>query len=279
MADSIPPWNALDLQASAISFALVLARVLGLLWPLTSWGIAALDPRVRLLLALTGAGLLTPTLGPLASSAVSSDAGLVGLALLGLGELARGLGLGVSAALLVAAARQGGELIGLAAGLSPQIDPGPPTGLTASAAGPDEPLTPSGALFTGLALFAFLALDGPLLILLALADTYRAFPSSEPLGVSSPALWSALSSDLLGTLADGIGRAMALSLRLAAPFVLPLILAQIVLLLLTRAGPAAPWASVSWPLRIVLGIVLIGLGLSWLFQVLQQSWNLLLGSS
>ena len=82
--------------------------------------------------------------------------------------LVEGLGgaaLGWSAALIVAGARQAGELVGLQAGLSPAalLDP--------EAA---EELTPLGHLYGLVALAVFLALDGPLApILCASVTAYR----------------------------------------------------------------------------------------------------------
>jgi hypothetical protein len=50
------------------------------------------------------------------------------------------------------------------------------------------------------------------------------------------------------------------------------VLAQAVLLVMTRVGPVAPWSSVSWPLRLGLAVVLIGLGMGWAFNAFGRAW-------
>jgi flagellar biosynthesis protein FliR len=254
------------LQPHAVPFGLVLARVVGVAWPLTSWGAAGLGFRTRLMMAAVVAGLLAPAVGPLVEAGVPDGAGVGGLAGAGLGELASGLALGLAACLVAGAACQGGELIGLAAGLTPQIDPGPPSGPVAAGGGPDEPLTPAGALYGAVALATFLAMDGPLLLVVGLAESYQVMPAAGLL------VWPGLPADAGLGLAEAIGRALTVAVRLATPIVLPIVLAQAVLLVMTRVGPVAPWASLSWPLRLGLAVVLIGVGMGWAVDVFGRAW-------
>ena len=76
--------------------------------------------------------------------------------------------LGWSAALIVAAARQAGDLVAAQAGLSAAALFDPETG--------DE-LTALGHLYGLIALAVFLALDGPLVLVGALIESYRAVPA------------------------------------------------------------------------------------------------------
>src|SRR5205823_4880255 len=75
--------------------------------------------------------------------------------------------LGLSAALVVAGARQAGELVGAQAGFAPAALFDPEAG--------DE-MTALGHLYGLVALGVFLALDGPLALVRALVESYRVIP-------------------------------------------------------------------------------------------------------
>lgn len=254
-------WNSPEVwdwcSTRAAPFALAMARVLGLVWPITAWGLAGMGARARLVLAAVGAAVILPAAWDELAVAVSACDGTAGLAAECVGELARGLVLGLSAALVAGAARQGGELIGLSAGLSPQVDPGPAGGLAGGES--DEPLTPAGALYVALAIAAFLTLDGPLAMVMGLVESYRLLPA----GGGWPETRGAV---------ELIGQALSMSVRIATPVVLPLLIAQAAVAYVTRLGPSMPWSSMAWPMRIALSMVLIGLGAAWTLGALRQAW-------
>ncbi len=163
--------------------------------------------------------------------------------------------LGWSAALIIAGARLGGELVAAQAGLS-----------TASLFDPDtgEETTVLGRLYGWIALAVFLALDGPLILIRALIESYRAVPAGR-----------LLISQETAELAFGqVGRALELSLRVAAaPAALALTLAGIVLGWLSRAAPSLPFVALALPIRTVVGVVLIMLSLATLIVTLASAWD------
>lgn len=240
------------------AFGLVLARVVGLVWPLTCWGAATLEARARLIVAFVVAVVVAPAVAPAAV-----DAAPAALALSALGELARGAALGLMAALVVGAACQAGELVGAAAGLTPMFDPGPGGG-----GDPDEPLTPTGSLYLVTALAAFLAMDGPLALISALIDSYRTLPP----GLLFEDLGSGTGREAARAASRAIGGSIGLALRLAAPLALPVVAAQVVLGLVTRFAPVPPWSALAWPLRVVLTVVLAMFVLAATFAALRSSW-------
>ena len=105
--------------------------------------------------------MLVPTVG--AGLDVPTSLGGLGRALIV--EAAIGVMLGMSAALIVAGARQAGEVVGGQAGLSAAalLDP--------EASGE---MTPLGHLYGLVALMVFLALDGPVMLVKSLAESYHA---------------------------------------------------------------------------------------------------------
>src|SRR5437867_3494744 len=97
-------------------WALVLARVLGLSWTAPALATPGLGGRFRLGLAALLSALVLPVVGPSLTPAAPAGWAAVGRACLVEGLV--GAALGWSAALIVAGARQAGEVVGLQAGLA-----------------------------------------------------------------------------------------------------------------------------------------------------------------
>jgi flagellar biosynthesis protein FliR len=226
------------------SWALVLARVGGFAWVAPAFSSGALGWRIRVGLCV----LLTAALGPVVVTGVAAPADLPALGRACLVECFAGAALGWLAALIVAGARQAGELVGLQAGLSPSALIDPETSEEMNALGH---------------LYGLLALDGPLGLLGALVDSYRVLPAGR-LGLTPEAATWAFGQ---------VGEALALALRLAAPCALALILAGLALGLLSRASPAFQLAGLSLPGRSVVGLVLVFLGLASLGLTLAAAWS------
>jgi flagellar biosynthetic protein FliR len=233
-------------------WALVAARVLGVCLTAPALAIPELDWRFRLVLALLLSTVLIPVLGP--SIAPPLDLASAGWGLL-LEVLTGGI-IGWSAALIIAGARLAGELVSAQAGLSTASLFDPETG---------EEITVLGKLYGWIALAVFLALDGPLILVCALVDSYRAIPAG-----------GLLISTATAELAFGqVGSALELSLRAAAPPALALTLAGVVLGWLSRAAPSLPFVALALPIRTVLGVVLVILSLATLVATLTSTWNTL----
>jgi flagellar biosynthetic protein FliR len=228
----------------------VLARTLGL--AATAPGLAApgLEPRFRLLLAVALTAVIAPVVGP--GIAAPSDAATI--AAMCLGEAVVGAALGWAAGLLIAGARQAGEVVGAQAGLSAAALLDPEAG---------DGLTPMGHLYGLVALGVFLALDGPLTLVRALVESYEAMPAGG-LGLSS-----ALADVAFGH----VGRALALAVRASAPVAIALSLAGVALGLIARASPSLPMATMALPVRYALGLVLAILGAAALAGTLVAAWR------
>ena len=232
-------------------WVVVLARVVGLCWTAPVLAAPGLDGRTRLIAAATLTMLIAPVVGrdipPLMGPLALGGACLV--------EVAIGAGLGWAASLVIAGARQAGEVVGMQAGLSPAALFDPEAG---------DGLTPLGHLYGLVAMGVFLALDGPTQLVLALAESYRVVPGgSVRLPTPEAATWA------FGRL----GRALALTLRASAPPALALTMAGLALGLLGRAAPSLQLVSVSLPVRTMLGLALAALGLVTLAATLGAAWQ------
>jgi flagellar biosynthesis protein FliR len=241
-------WSWVTCHAAV--WALVLARVFGVCMTAPAFVIPGLEWRFRLALALTLGALIAPAVEPRIVP-VALSAKLVWMAAT---EVLVGGLLGWSAALIVAAARQAGELVSAQAGLSAAALFDPATG--------DE-LTPLGHLYGLIALAAFLTLDGPIMLVGAMIESYQAVPAGG----------FVITTETVTPFFAQVGKALALSLRAAAPPAIALCLAGIVMGWIGRLAPAVPILAHSLPVRAILGIVLVALSLVALAATFSQSWT------
>lgn len=230
--------------------ALVLARSSGLAWTAPAWGTAGLGWRLRLALAALVTAVVAPVVGP----GLETPTAWAALGWSCAVEVAVGAALGMAAALIVAGARQAGEVVGMQAGLSAASLLDPEAG---------SELNPIGHLYGLLALGTFLALGGPLTLVEALAESYRAVPA----GAASATPEVAVSA------VARVGWALALAVRAAAPAALALVLASLALGLLGRAAGALPLGGLTWPARAAVGLVLVLLGLAGTAAALAAAWQ------
>ena len=238
LAWTIAPW------------ALVLARTLGLAWTAPALATPGLGGRMRLALALALTALLVPVVGPDLPTLLTPLSLLPAL----LAEILVGAGLGWSAALVIAGARQAGEVVGSQAGLSPAALFDPEAG--------DE-MTALGHLYGLVALGVFLTLDGPLELTRALAESFRVIPAGG----------LAITSDTATRACARIGWALTLALRAAAPAGVALAMAGLALGLLGRAAPSLSLVTLVLPARVILGLGLALIGLVTLVITLTAAWH------
>ena len=248
----MPPDLTAWLVAHAGVSALAFARASGLAWTAPGLATPGLGGRFRLLLG----GLLGMTLVPALQQqgVLAAPAGWPALGTACLGEVLVGAALGWSAALVVAGARQAGELVGAQAGLAPAALFDPEAG--------DE-MTATGHLYGLVALGVFLALDGPLALVRALVESYRVLPPGG----------GGLTEGTAALAFGRVGQALALALRAAAPAALALALAGLALGLLGRAAPSLQLLALAMPVRAALGLLLVLLGLATLAATFADAWG------
>jgi flagellar biosynthetic protein FliR len=233
--------------------ALVVSRTLGMAATAPAWSSVGIGVRVRLGLAAMVAALLVPAVAADLRGGVPGVADPATLSRWCLAEAAVGAGIGLAMGLVLAAARLAGDLLGMQAGLSPAslLDP---------EAGTD--LTPLGHLHGLVALGVFLALDGPLRLVGALVESYRAVPAGGlPLSAESAA-----------RAFERVGWALGLALQAAAPAGVGLLAAGLALGLVAKAGGGAPLSGLAMPGRVAIGLVLALVGLAAAAGALGEAW-------
>jgi flagellar biosynthetic protein FliR len=210
-----------------------LTRVLALFAAAPVLSHRALPLRVKVALGLAVTAVLVPTLSvPPVGAALTGD----GLGLL-LYNVLVGLLLGLAVRVVLAAFELAGELIGLQMGLSFAGFFNPASGTAQN---------PVAGFLSLLALLMFIAIDGHLMLLAALAESFRLFPLD--------AAHTPLDFERIVRLAAEM---FALALSIALPFVAVLLLINVVLGVLARIAPQLNVFAVGFPLTLASGMALL----------------------
>jgi flagellar biosynthetic protein FliR len=244
------------LIGSAAVWGLVTARALGLCLTAPVLAVPELDWKFRLVLAALLSAVLAPLVGAAVEPPRSWSMPIVAWA--GVSELLTGGLIGWSAALIIAGARAAGELVAAQAALATATLIDPESG---------ETINPLGRLYGWIALAVFLALNGPILLVHALVESYQVVPAGR-VGLS-------LSIETATAAFSQVGRVLELALRAAAPPALALALAGIAVGWLSRAAPALPFTALALPLRSLTGIALVLLSTAALAATFGAAWSAL----
>lgn len=155
-------------------------------------------------------------------------------------EMAIGLALALALRALTAAAEMGGHLAGFQMGLSYGAIVDPSSGVRNNAV---------ALLYANIAIIVFLLTNTHHAFLRALGESYQTLPMGA--------------GHIGGTLPQGVIALLSLvfsfGVRLAAPLVVVLLVAEIGLALVSRAAPALNLNAVGGPLRLIVGLLLLGL--------------------
>jgi flagellar biosynthetic protein FliR len=156
-------------------------------------------------------------------------------------ELLIGITMGFALGLGFSAVETAARLLSLQMGLSLGAVFDPVSG---------EASTPFDPLFAVMAGLLFLALNLHLAIVGVLADSFTALP-----------IGGAWPTDLFGAVSRLIALALELAARVAMPLALVLLLVELAVALISRAIPQVNVFFLGLPLKILVGIVLVGISL------------------
>jgi flagellar biosynthesis protein FliR len=249
MSMELTQFDPHSIAAHAPAWTLVLARVGGVCMTAPMTIVPGVPWLMRIAVSLMLGVVLIPVIEPM-TGAIPAGAELAWLALM---EALIGGVLGLSASLIIAAARQAGDLVAAQAGFSTSALLDPESG---------EELTALGHLYGLIALAVFLALNGPLVMIGALIESYRTVPAGG-LG---------LNEGLILRCSTLLGRTLALSLQAAAPPAVALALAGMVMGWIGRLAPAVPVMTLSVPIRSAIGMALVFLTVVALAATLSRAW-------
>lgn len=229
----------------------------GFLWPLTRIlavlsvapliGQARVPMRVRVGLGLAITVAVAPMLPPLPPVAPASAAGTLILVT----QAIVGLAVGFAMRLVFAAIEMAGDVAGTQMGLGFALffDPG------------NVQHTPLLGQFLGLvATLTFVALNGHLMIVAALADSFRLIPIAT----------GPLTGSMFETLARYGAIVFSAALQLSLPLVVTMLVVNLALGVLTRAAPQLNIFAVGFPVTLAIGFGALLLALPFFAPVFER---------
>ena len=238
----------------AAALALGIARTLPLTWtvPVLGGPRASVGVRVGMaaLLAILGLPVLLPAVTVLLAAGggvggVGGGPGVAGWMAIGAREALVGVTTGFVAAAAFRAAEAAGRLADVGRGATLAAVLSPDAGGRAS---------PMGDLYAFVAMLVFVEVGGLGMFASAIARGYQAIPLGG---------WSSADGErALATVLLSVGRLMESAVALAAPVLVAMVLADLVLGLVGRVAPGLPLFFAAMPLKALLGlgVALLGLG-------------------
>lgn len=234
-------FTSAQLDAWIVAFFFPLARILGLIAAAPPFSNASIPNRSKLMLGLAISLALVPALPPMPAVSPSSGAGLMMIAQ----QMVIGTAMGFAMRLTIAAIDYAGEVIGLQMGLG-----------FATFYDPDNASqTPVMSNFLSLlGLLVLFSINGHLMILATLAESFKAIPIGGPF----------VAADSWSNFAHAGAIIFSSGLMLALPIVSALLITNVALGVLTRAAPQLNIFAIGFPLTLIAGFVVLILSLSYL---------------
>lgn len=224
-----------------------LTRILGLIAAAPLFGNTSVPVSVKVGLGLMLAMIVAPAIPALPAADPMSLSGL----LIMMQQLIIGLAMGFAMRIVFAAVEMTGEISSLTMGL------GFATFFDPQSQGRSSAVSQFLAL---VATMVFLAVNGHLLLLSVLVDSFLTLPiSAAPMGGQG-----------FYQLANWGGRIFSAGVQLSLPIVAALLLTNIALGILTRAAPQLNLFGIGFPITLGVGLLVIGLTLPYLATPLQQ---------
>lgn len=236
-----------QLELWLAAFLLPLIRLLAFITTAPIFGHMSVPARVKVGLAFVATIAIAPTLPQPVYTLASAD----GVQLV-FEQFLIGIAMGFSLQLIIASIQLAGELIGVQLGFNFAgfFDP-----QTASQG------TPIGAWLGLLALLIFLSINGHLIVLDALADSFRALPlAPDAVRLTD---WRRLA--LLG------GELFRIGLYVALPVLGAMLVSNIALGLLARVAPQLNVLAIGFPVTLLVGFMILLASLPFILQFIESA--------
>jgi len=182
---------------------------------------------------------------------------IIPLAWLGINELLVGIVMGVSLVFIFAAIQYAGQIIDFQMGFAivNLIDPTQ-----------DVQIPIMGFFHFLIAILIFLAMDAHHWILRALVDSFAIVPIME----------AGFSGLVIGGIAKAFGDLFVVAMRIAAPTIAVLMLYNASLGIIAKTVPQINLLIVGFPVRIALGLIVVGLSMTFFLPYLSSAFDLMI---
>lgn len=249
--DPIITVTSAQLDVWILAYMFPMARILGVMATAPIFNNDGMSMRTRMICGLAIAIALAPVLPPMPRIPADSWQALFVL----MQEMLIGVLMGFSIRIIFAAINVAGDLAGMQMGLSFAVLYDPQT------AGQTPVITNFFSLITTL---IFLAVNGHLLIIQLLAESYDLLPVST----------TPFAADSLRTLVASGSVLFSLGLMLAMPIIAALLIANIGLGVLTRVAPTLNLFAVGFVVTIIAGFIMLTFALPYIGAALQRLFEL-----
>ncbi|MEO8409735.1 MAG: flagellar biosynthetic protein FliR [Propionivibrio sp.] len=239
-----------EINAWIVAYFYPLARILALLAAAPPFNNAGLPVRVRLVLGLGIAIAIAPVLPSVPAIASASGAGLLILAQ----QILIGFAMGFSLRLVFGAIDLAGMMI------STQMGLGFATAFDPNSAAQTAVVS---EFLTMLSLLLFMAINGHLMVLATLSESFTILP----IGASVLADGSWLN------IANAGGVVFTTGVMLALPIVVALLITNVALGILARVAPQLNIIAIGFPITMVVGFAALYVSMSFLSAPLQRTFE------
>ena len=218
-------------------------RILALIATAPFFGARGIPASAKVAFAFVLTMLVSPLLGPMPNVAPASAYGLYIVAQ----QLMIGFAMGLALRVIFSAMEMAGHIMGLQMGLgfATFFDP------------QNSAQIPVMGQFMGIVAMLFLAINGHLLVISALVESFQVMPISlHPLaseGWRTLALWG--------------GEIFRAGVLIALPVLAVLMMVNVALAILTRAAPQLNIFAVGFPLTLAVGFVVISVSMNYLLPI------------
>ncbi len=239
-------FTSVQLDAWLAALIFPLTRILAMISTSPVIGNKQVPKRIKVGLSVMLAIIIAPTLGAIPPVSIGSTQGLLVL----LQQIIIGVAMGFTLRLVFTAVEMAGELTGLQMGLgfASFYDP-----LNAS-------YTPVIARWLGMiAALAFLALNGHLYMLSALAESFKTLPIGGMM----------TAQDFYEITAWG-GSIFAYALQISLPILAALLITNMALGILTRAAPQLNLFAIGFPITLAIGFFVLALSMPYFTPLLDR---------
>lgn len=232
------------------AFVFPLVRILAFIVAAPVFNNAAVPRRVRLIIGLVLTFAIAPTVTNLPTVEPNSGIGLAILAQ----QVVIGLSLAFVMRLIFAGVSLAGELMSFQMGLgfATMYDP-----LSTSQTGV------VAEVVTLCSTMVFLALNGHLLMIATLAESFRAIPLVTP----------AVNAGVWLNMAELGGQVFAIGLLLSLPVLIALLITNLALAILSRAAPQLNLMAIGFPITLTVGLGLLALTLPYMVPPLTRIFD------
>lgn len=238
------------------AFLLVWMRVGAMLFVAPVFGGGTVPTQTKLLFSLMLSLILLPMVR-LPADALPLE--IVPLGWLAMNELLVGLVMGVSLVFIFAAIQYAGQIIDFQMGFSivNLIDPTQ-----------DVQIPVMGFFHFLIAILIFLAMDAHHWVIRALVDSFDI----------APLMTAGFSGLVIGEVARAFGDLFVVAVRIAAPTIAVLMLYNASLGIIAKTVPQVNLLIVGFPVRIALGMVVVGLSMAFFHPYLSNVFDMMIGN-